>query len=382
MNCDYLLKKVLNYTKQISCMGIIIEDIENDITLLKNYIFKFPKIPHIVNLNIKYHEFYIMITPELDSIINTHKLRIKSKDIKFLLLVPDALKFSKRYHVFPLTLVLNFNYFNYKDIFQHFLPHNCTVSSYEIIGNVIHLNLTSIQLPFKNFIGQILYIKTRKTIINKIETINNIYRNYKIEILAGNQSDLQTIIIENNVKMFIDLEHVYWCSRLQEERRLLTNTIQKNSIICDPFCGIGPHVLLLLNKNCKVFANDLNPHAINCLYKSLQLNKFTDKEYEISNIDAKDYLNELKTKKVIIDHFIFNLPEYSLDFIIYLSGFNNFILHCYFFCKRDTDVVTFLRQKLFSNKINEKHIRHIRDVSPSKSVFKLEISHNDIFNID
>lgn len=382
MNCDSLLKQALNYTKPINCMGIIIEDIENDMELLKNYIFKFPKIPYIINLNTKYHEFYIMISPELNIIINNHKLKTKSDNIKLMLLVSDALKFSKRYYVFSLTIILNFNYFNYRDIFQHFLPHKCIVSSYETIGNVIHLNLTPIQLPFKKFIGQILHIKTDKTIINKIEAIDNIYRNYKIEVLAGNQFDLQTIIIENNVKMFIDLEHVYWCSRLQEERRLLVNTIPKNSIICDPFCGVGPHVLLLLNENCKVFANDLNPYAINCLYKSLQLNNFTNKEYEISNIDAKDYLNELKTKKVIINHFIFNLPEYSLDFVSYLTGFNNFILHCYFFCKRDINVVIFLRQKLSSNKINEKHVRHIRDVSPSKSVFKLEISHNDIFNID
>ena len=35
MNCDSLLKQALNYTKPINCMGIIIEDIENDMELLK-----------------------------------------------------------------------------------------------------------------------------------------------------------------------------------------------------------------------------------------------------------------------------------------------------------------------------------------------------------
>lgn len=124
MNCDSLLKQALNYTKPINCMGIIIEDIENDMELLKNYIFKFPKIPYIINLNTKYHEFYIMISPELNIIINNHKLKTKSDNIKLMLLVSDALKFSKRYYVFSLTIILNFNYFNYRDIFQHFFRIN------------------------------------------------------------------------------------------------------------------------------------------------------------------------------------------------------------------------------------------------------------------
>lgn len=188
-----------------------------------------------------------------------------------------------------------------------------------------------------------------------------------MEVLAGDNS-LQTVHVENGIKIYIDLSNVYWCSRLQNERLKIAKQIKKGEILCDPFCGSGPQVLQALKYEAKVYANDLNPSAIECLKKSLKLNKFQCEQLE--NIDAGDFLRSLEGKK--IDHFVFNLPNFSLDYIKYIINNNFFLLHCFFFCKQDVDPVEFIREKT-GLKVDGKWLREVRKVSPSKSVWKLEI---------
>lgn len=362
---------VKEYFKEIKCCAVHSCDIKEDLRTLKRHLLKIKGIPTVLDVNKTYDAF------SFEEIEN----RERFEATKVILLNKTAKIFSKRFYVHDIKLKLNYKYFSYKELLKDIA--NIQMGAFEIIGDVIHVNLTEDLLPHKELIGQVLNIKLNKTVVNKTSKIDNVHRNYELEILAGKKEDLKTVVIENNVKIVVDLENVYWCSRLQGERKKLldeivaqSKTLEESTTICDLFCGVGPHILYFLNENkkenkYKVIANDINKDAIKCLEESIKLNKMDRNDIDITCSDAKEIIERLRNTKV--DHYIFNLPEYSMDFLqLLLSGTNkySYTAHCYFFCQNTQNVKEFVESKI-SQKLNE--LKKVRDVSPSKSVYKLTI---------
>ncbi|KAI3700521.1 hypothetical protein L2E82_45152 [Cichorium intybus] len=88
------------------------------------------------------------------------------------------------------------------------------------------------------------------------------------EVLAGNHS-LVTKVVENGVQFHIDLATVYWSSKLATERQRLLNSFTQS----DVFSGVGPLAISAAKKVKHVYANDLNPHAIDYLERNCVLKK-------------------------------------------------------------------------------------------------------------
>lgn len=355
-----------------------------------------------------YEKFYIFSKEAFDNYsrdfkTDNHKVEIQCKE-RFqsnimILLKPSAKIFSKRFFVHDIKVILNFNYFSYKEILDDVLPLEARIGAFEIVGDIIHLNLTKPQFEYKKIIGTVLHKKYKKTVVTKTEKINNIHRNYELEVLAGNKENLKTIIFENNAKICIDLKHVYWSSRLQNERKNLFEEIVKSKvnmnskeiIVCDLFCGAGPHILPLLKFNAqnfkiknkkegnftfKAIANDINPHAISCLKESIKINKLNLEDITMFNDDTNNVLEIIR--KIPVTHYIFNLPEWSLYFtnlLLLQKNSHPYVIHCYFFCQNHIQPEAMVAEKL--GLISFKHIiKPVRDVSPSKKVFKLTIYYN------
>jgi tRNA (guanine37-N1)-methyltransferase len=277
-------------------------------------------------------------------------------------------------NVIEVEFDLFLSFYSHSELIKMLTPINLKFSAYEIIGDIIHLNLSDQQVEYKQLIADIIYYKTGKTVINKIGKINETFRFYNSEVLAG-PNKLTTIHKENDVKIFLDLGTVYWCSRLQTERIRILKMIKKGQVICDPFCGAGPHVIPAIKKGASALCNDLNPSAIECLKKSLKLNKIDCKVIE--NMDAGLFLE--KMHEVHVDHFIFNLPEFSLQYIKHAEQYPpNFYLHVFFFCRSELNVVDYVKE-MTQYSVKDEWIREVRQVSPSKSVFKLEVTDKDFF---
>ncbi|ORD93891.1 TRM5 [Enterospora canceri] len=376
-------KRILEYVKIVDCCAIASNDIKNDMKTCSGHILKLSRIPGVCDLNKVYSGFRIEMEKDDLSRIDPNQ--------KLILLTERGMMLSKRYYVFRIELILQFDYFTYDELFKVFLPENARVGAYEVVGDVIHLNLNEEQAKYKEIIGFILHNKTGKTVVNKTGKIDNVYRNYELEVLQGDDRDaMETIVLENGIKMVVDLKSVYWCSRLQGERsKLISEILQggSNQIICDCFCGVGPHALPLAKAGCVVYANDLNSAAISCLKKSAKLNQIACTEMNesdlntvhssrifISNQDASLYLSQLTD--IPIDHFIFNLPEYSLEYVKHLRQFSHqFTLHAYFFVRKNENSIDLVRIK---TGVSNPTVTFVRDVSPSKSVYKLTATRNDL----
>lgn len=99
-----------------------------------------------------------------------------------------------------------------EDILKAVLPatlESCT--SYSRIGHIIHVNLKSHLLPYKNLIGEVFRDKITgiRCVINKTQTIDNTYRNFQLEMLSG-EEDYQVEVKENGTNFKFDFSQGFY----------------------------------------------------------------------------------------------------------------------------------------------------------------------------
>jgi tRNA (guanine37-N1)-methyltransferase len=166
---------------------------------------------------------------------------------------------------------------NLDQIIESILPDNVPVpSSFETVGHIAHLNLKPEHEPFKFIIGQVLIDKLRniKTVVNKVGNIQNMFRVFEMQVLAGND-DLATQVTESGCRFNFDFGLVYWNSRLSTEHHRLVSLLQKSDLVCDLFAGVGPFAIPIAKKGATVFANDLNPNSYKYLMENIKQNHVT-----------------------------------------------------------------------------------------------------------
>jgi len=175
-------------------------------------------------------------------------------------------------------------------------------SSYEQVGTLAHMNVREELWPYKYIIGQVLLDKhypTIKTIVNKTGTIENEFRTFPMEVIAGVDS-FDCEVRESGAKFKFNFRDVYWNSRLGTEHHRLIRSICDDAaasagsissesplIVADLMAGVGPFAVpLALSNTCtpakgsasqarrklSVHANDLNPASYAALNTNRQVN--------------------------------------------------------------------------------------------------------------
>lgn len=227
-----------------------------------------------------------------------------------------------------ISLILKYENYSAESLFRAFLPDDKEgVSSFTKTGHIVHVNLREHLLPFKEIIGQILFDKVPgcRTVVNKINNIDNTYRNFQMEILKG-EPDMLTEVKENKCIFKFDFSKVYWNSRLCTEHERVVQMIPANSVVYDVFAGVGPFAVPLAKKKCVVYANDLNPDSFHWLNFNSKLNKVQNCNFHSFNKDGGDFIkNEVKNtlplylgkKNIFI---IMNLPAMGIEFLSYFIG--------------------------------------------------------------
>ncbi|KAI8744585.1 tRNA (guanine(37)-N1)-methyltransferase [Biomphalaria glabrata] len=206
-------------------------------------------------------------------------------------------------------VVLHYDNWSVSDIIKAVLPSDAeNVTSYSQVGHIAHLNLRTESLPYKTIIGEVLIdkISTIKTVVNKLNAIDNTYRNFQMELLAG-EDNYVTRTKEHQCTFELDFSKVYWNSRLSTEHQRVTEYIPHHSVVYDVFAGIGPFsVPLAKRKRCRVFTNDLNPHSFEYLNKNLKLNKVDLSLVKTFNMDGRDFI-----KTVFKEDLVERIKEYA-----------------------------------------------------------------------
>lgn len=228
---------------------------------------------------------------------------------------------------------LGYDNWTFNTIFKAVLPENeDIVSSFSQIGHIIHLNLRDHLLQYRPLIGQVLVdkIKTCRTVVNKNNIIDNTYRNFSMEVIAGEEDFLVTVK-ENKCTFQFDFSKVYWNSRLAMEHERILGFLKPNDVLFDVFCGVGPFSLPAAKIGCKVYANDLNSDSFKWLNHNASKNKLKG-HLQTYNLDGKDFIcNNIKEfvikccKGTILQegvkvHVTMNLPAMAVEFLKYFRG--------------------------------------------------------------
>ncbi|KAJ6980039.1 tRNA (guanine(37)-N1)-methyltransferase 1 [Populus alba x Populus x berolinensis] len=291
-------------------------------------------------------------------------------------------------------LTLFYDYWQMNEILEALLPRDMIIpSAFETVGHIAHLNLRDEHLPYKKLIAKVVLDKNKpkiQTVVNKIDAIHNDYRTMQLEVLAGNHS-LVTMVVENGLRFHVDLAAVYWNSRLASERQRLLNGFTRNDVLCDVFAGVGPIALSAAKIVKHVYANDLNPCAVQYMEKNSVLNKL-ERHIEIFNMDGRRFIDAMyaSQKAQSITQVVMNLPN---DAVEYLDAFRGIckdkpkdkeyalpMIHVYGFSKaRDPEFDFHERIRIALQEVAVNvEMRRVRQVAPGKwmlcASFRLPIS--------
>ncbi|XP_022735309.1 tRNA (guanine(37)-N1)-methyltransferase 1-like [Durio zibethinus] len=279
-------------------------------------------------------------------------------------------------------LTLFYDYWQMNEILEALLPEGIIIpSAFETVGHIAHLNLRDEHIPYKNVIAKVVLDKNKpkiQTVVNKIDAIHNDYRTMPLEVLAGNCS-LVTTVVENGLRFHVDLATVYWNSRLATERQRLLSSFNRNDVICDVFSGVGPIAISAAKLVKRVYANDLNPFAVDYLERNSVLNKL-ERKIKVFNMDGRRFINAMfsSEKAHSITHVVMNLPNDAAEFLDAFRGvyrgqprdkeFNFPMIHVYGFSKaRDPEFDFHERMRIALQEVAVNvDMRRVRLVAPGK----------------
>ncbi len=237
--------------------------------------------------------------------------------------------------------------------------------SFDIIGDIVILEIPDDLEEFKNIIGEAaLKFTKRKAIFRKKSEIKGIIRTRELEHLAGEDIS-ETIHQEFGCKLMLDVKKVYFSPRLATERKRVADNVKDHEIIVDMFAGVGPFpVLIARNHEVKIYAIDINPEAYRYMQKNIELNKVQDKVIPILG-DVKEVL---ENKTIEADRIIMNLPGTAYEFLD--SAMNSIkdggIIHYYEFSEGFEKPVERLKKTAYPRKVEILNKRKVRSRSPGK----------------
>lgn len=253
-------------------------------------------------------------------------------------------------------------------------------------------------------------IKGCRLVINKLNTIDNQFRNFAMEILAkdSNEPEPTTIVstTESDIRFTFDFSKVYWNPRLSAERTRINSKLNHSTdILYDVFAGVGPFALNTAKfMKCQVLANDLNPESYRWLCENTKLNKL-QRLITCSNLDGREFIQQT-IKNDLIErvktfngtdanrryHVVMNLPEIAVEFLDEFDGLLSSIrtenysyripqldIHCYCFVKNipESEAQEYVI-KLASSKLghelkaeNIDEVYHVRKVAPTKIMYRI-----------
>lgn len=288
---------------------------------------------------------------------------------------------------------------------------NLSLSSFSLIGHIIHLNLKDEYEPYKKLIGEVLLDKnpSQSLVLNKLDKIDSTFRFFKFDILAKREENVDTIVQvnENGLKFKMDFAKVYWNPRLSTEHRRIIDFLKDNDVVYDVFAGIGPFAIPAAKKRkCKVFANDLNPESFKYLNENIKLNKVDN--LKSFNLDGRDFIKDVVKDDLISNwiemnkkanesnrkqfHIIMNLPAIAVEFLDEFVGLavdrndqilldlykeNKLIMptiYCYCFHQFDLDkeeMIKRVKNRLNYENLSDIETLFIRKVAPTKEMYRI-----------
>jgi len=248
-------------------------------------------------------------------------------------------------------------------------------SSFDIVGEILIFSDFPKQLTKKEKIIGNEILKNHKNIrsvFKKTKKHSGKFRTPKLKLLAGTNNK-ETNYKENNTRFKLNVEKVYFSSRLSAERKRIFQQVKKNETVLVMFsgCGIYPIVLAKNSDTKEIYGIEVNPTAHKYALENTKLNKSNDK-IKLFLGDVKKILPKINKK---FDRILMPLPkgaENYLDLAL-TKAKNNTIIHFYTFSEEDNygKIKTIIKNSCKTKKMKCNILKIIKCGQFSPRVFRI-----------
>ncbi len=220
------------------------------------------------------------------------------------------------------------------------------VRGFDIIGNIIIIEIPRELTKKEKLIGKKLLElhKNIASVFKKVGAHAGKYRRQKLKLLAGKTSK-ETLYKENNIRLKLDVEKVYFSPRLANDRLRVARQVHAGERILVLFSGCGPYTFTLSKNTAakEIYAIELNPVAHKYALENQKLNKSNnttiihgDARKELEKLIAKNKNNKPKNQ-IKFDRILMPLPKGAEEFldVALKVAKKNAVIHFYDFQKQD-----------------------------------------------
>ncbi|MCK4424760.1 class I SAM-dependent methyltransferase family protein [Candidatus Bathyarchaeota archaeon] len=185
----------------------------------------------------------------------------------------------------------------------------------DFVGDIAIIEIPPELESHKVLVGEAI-LKLHKnvhTVLAKAGAVSGVYRLREFNVIAG-KPKTDTVHKEYGCRYHVDLARAYFSPRLSNEHNRVASLVKEGETVVDLFAGVGPFSILIAKThgNVKVYAVDMNPHAVEFLKKNIRLNRVYGKVYPLSG-DAKQIVKQRLCG--VADRVIMNLPEKAIKFV-------------------------------------------------------------------
>ena len=187
-------------------------------------------------------------------------------------------------------------------------------TSYDTIGGIAIIEVVpELEKKEKLIATTLLDInKNITTVLKKAEHHSGVFRTQKLKWLTGKKTK-ETVYKENNIRLKLDVEKVYFSVRLSTERKRIAKQVKKGEDILVMFSGCAPYpVVLAKNTEAKeIVGVEINPVGHKYGLENLKLNKINNVKLYCG--DVKKVVPKLEQKN--FDRILMPLPKSAEDFL-------------------------------------------------------------------
>ena len=154
------------------------------------------------------------------------------------------------------------------------------VAGYDVVGDIA-VTIVPPELYHRQYaIGSAILESNKniRTVARRDGTYQGDFRIIRLKIIAG-EKRTETIHTEFGIRLFVNLEHVYFSVRSSSERRRVASLVVSGEHVLVMFSGVAPYPLHIarLGQAESIVGIEQNPAAHRCAEKNLALNRAADK---------------------------------------------------------------------------------------------------------
>lgn len=188
--------------------------------------------------------------------------------------------------------------------------------SYDIVGSIAIIEIPPALEPKQKLVGEkLMEINgSVKTVLKKASAHEGEFRTQQMECIAG-EDVRETIVVENGVRLKVDVEDAYYSIRMATERKRILEMIRAGENILCLFSGVAPYPVVFSKHSpaAAIMGVEINPKAHELAQENVAKNRCMNVHLVLG--DAHDVLRKLSEEDESYDRITMPLPHTADEFL-------------------------------------------------------------------